>query len=387
MSLRVGDNVFVDGMYPAKIVAFVGSDCCQVAWATEVKRRTVVSCSNVQSMFAEPTRRRRRPTQTYFEETSRGAKKEMEAKQKQKERVAAVKKERTSLKETTREPRKKVERTEEPQSRKAEAAQIMAADLHGPRRSRRRRCEPTIKNESKKDEKLAPRNKKSKVAAQHAKSAREPRTCKTDAVGSTTNLAASTHNFPHGESDASSEGTDATFEYTAPHVDPEYRSRHFITSMELFMSVEPWKQPPQGSCDEQKDGDKEPPASPNTTAKATVARAAIQLEGTPKVSKAMRSPPVYAERRGLGVPRLWLDTPSSSESECHVMIVPAASFSSPWSPTEAKAQLDESTETANPDEIPDIIFAYSDSEKQHNERRITADPAEMSQMFASIVSL
>jgi hypothetical protein len=155
--------------------------------------------------------------------------------------------------------------------------------------------------------------------------------------------------------------------------------------MELFMSVEPWKQPPQGSCDEQKDGDKEPPASPNTTAKATVARAAIQLEGTPKVSKAMRSPPVYAERRGLGVPRLWLDTPSSSESECHVMIVPAASFSSPWSPTEAKAQLDESTETANPDEIPDIIFAYSNSEKQHNERRITADPAEMSQMFASIL--
>lgn len=336
MSLRVGDNVFVDGMYPAKIVAFVGSDCCQVAWATKVKRRTVVSCSNVQSMFAEPTRRRRRPTQTYFEETSRRAKKEMEAKQKQ---------------------------------------------------SRRRRCEPTIKNESKMDQKLAPRNKKSKATAQHVKSAREPRTCKTNAIGSTTNLAASTHNFPHGESDAETEGTDATFEYTAPHVDPEYRSRHFITSMELFMSVEAWKQPTQGSCDEQKDGDKEPPASPNTIAKATVARAAIQLEGTPKVSKAMRSPPIYAKRRGLGVPRLWLDTPSSSESECHVMIVPAASLSSPWSPTEAKAQLDESTETANPDEIPDIIFAYSNSEKQHNERRITADPAEMSKMFASIVSL
>jgi hypothetical protein len=79
MSLRVGDNVFVNSVHPAKIVAFVDNDCCQVAWASGAKHGTVVSCSNVQSMFAEPTRRRR-PTQTYLEETSTKAKKIMEAK-------------------------------------------------------------------------------------------------------------------------------------------------------------------------------------------------------------------------------------------------------------------------------------------------------------------
>lgn len=560
MSLRVGDNVFVNSVHPAKIVAFVDHDCCQVAWASGAKHGTVVSCSNVQSMFAEPTRRRR-PTQTYLEETSTEAKKKMEAKKKPKERVAAVKKERTSLKETPNEPPKKLKRTKEPLSRAEAAAQVAAAfrssnkkqknltatrkktpaasaersaaeprrnvttrllaesdqdkkpaaeprknfmtrtrlpavpdddnkpaaksmdvssdydsssdtdhllsisrdnrhdyaleikpevediaqpssfryeiddnvwvkdgstdypakvigdmedwleiqysnglkdivlksavtmmidltvDVDGPRRSKRRRCEPTIKNESKKDEKLGPRNKKSKAAAQRAKSAREPRKCKTKAAGSTSNVATSTHNLPNGKSDAASEGTDATFEYTAPHVDPKYRSRHVITSMERFMSVEPWKQPPLGSCDKQNDGDKEPPPSPSTTAKANVARAAIQTEGTPKVSQAMCGPPVLsAERLGLDLARLLHDTPSNSESICHVMRGPtqAASLSSPYSPTEAKALLDESTETANPDEIPEIILAYSDSEMQHDERRTTADPAEMSEMFAFV---
>lgn len=36
--------------------------------------------------------------------------------------------------------------------------------------------------------------------------------------------------------------TDATFEYTAPHVDPYNRTLHVITNLESFMKVEPWLQ-------------------------------------------------------------------------------------------------------------------------------------------------
>ena len=139
MSLRVGDSVFVDGVHPANIVAFVGDDCCEVAWASGAKYGTVVPCSNVQSMFAEPTRRRR-PTQKYIDATSTEAEKKMEAKTK---RVADVKKERKRSsqvaaygKETTSEPPKKVMRTKEPPSRPKVAAQVNVAFQSSKKRKR-----------------------------------------------------------------------------------------------------------------------------------------------------------------------------------------------------------------------------------------------------------
>jgi hypothetical protein len=146
-----------------------------------------------------------------------------------------------------------------------EKSRVTSMDLtvdldDGPRRSRRRRCEP-IKNESQAEKPAprkvnpAPRSKKSKASADapRAKSTRGPRKTKSKA-----NTAA----FTTEDSNAESHGTDATFEYTAQHVDPALRSRHVITNMEDFMSNETWKKlPAEGSCDKKKDGDRSPSTS------------------------------------------------------------------------------------------------------------------------------
>ena len=55
------------------------------------------------------------------------------------------------------------------------------------------------------------------------------------------------------EKDAESLTTEATFEYTAPSVDPRYRSLHVVANLESFMDIEPWKQNLNIDHDEQKD--------------------------------------------------------------------------------------------------------------------------------------
>jgi hypothetical protein len=86
---------------------------------------------------------------------------------------------------------------------------------------------------------------------------------KADTAAFTTNAPASTQICQDDEdSNAESHGTDATFEYTAQHVDPALRSRHVITNMEDFMSNETRKKlPAEGSCDKKKDGDRSPSTS------------------------------------------------------------------------------------------------------------------------------
>ena len=140
MSLKVGDDVFVDGRHPAKIVAFVDNDCCEVAWASGVKYGTVVSCSHLQSMSAESPRRRR-PTQVYVDETSTEANKKMEATTKSSERVAHVKKIRTRSSPgracgEAREPPEKVKPIKEPLSRKEAAVQVAVAFQSSKKRKR-----------------------------------------------------------------------------------------------------------------------------------------------------------------------------------------------------------------------------------------------------------
>jgi hypothetical protein len=278
-----------------------------------------------------------------------------------------------------------------------EKSRVTSMDLteewdDGRRRSRRQRCGP-IKNESKAKKpaprkvKPAPRNKMSKAsaAAPTTKSTREPRKAKSKVTTaeSTTSAAASTQICLDDD-----EVTEATVEHTAHHDDPDTQSIHVISSMELFMTREAWGKPPQGPCNKKKNRDLHTLASPSGMAKDDVPRkrAAKQtMEEPPKVSQATHSPPISAERLGLDMARLLQDTPLKLKSECNVIRGPslAASLSSPWSPTDTKAlDLNESTETANPDEIPDIMLADSDSDKPNDERRITADPAEMSLLFA-----
>lgn len=102
------------------------------------------------------------------------------------------------------------------------------------------------------------------------------------------------------------------------------------------------------------------------------------MEESPKVSEVYGRPAVSSEPSGLDMAISLHDTPSKLESEGDVSRGPllAASSSSPSSPTEtASLDLNESTETATPEEFPLEV---------NGDRRKTASPADLSQIFALI---
>jgi len=179
----------------------------------------------------------------------------------------------------------------------------------------------------------------------------------------------------------------ATFEYTAPRVDPKFRSLHNITNLHDFICVEHWthKEGPQNdnvvmkTIVEGKNEDKSDEEHQMDFSLEEVTRGGA---GKLQVATAQYSP------SSADYPRLSL--------ECEPFVfdkLRGTSGGEPLASAEIQARtvsLDgppdsnrQSNETANFDDLPDILLPF-DSEAAVNEDRLTADTQELSQAFAAL---
>lgn len=191
------------------------------------------------------------------------------------------------------------------------------------------------------------------------------------------------------DSDAGSLVTEATFEYTAPHIDPQFRSLHRInTDLEAFMTVESWTKVPnvaRVSRDEQDE----------TEASARAGDGSSDVEVSPPPAKMSHSDGarVLESEKDLLVSNdssRFLQETSLRVNEKDV----EDGDDCPPLPSgieESALNLDyldedpgrrESTETASPDDLSGILL-QGDAEPTANEERLTADSQELTRTFAA----